>query len=111
MKNTILELTPDLRYFIFQQPIKMNTGVDYLIGLVTNYMDTDPQEGEVYIFVSKSHKILKLLHYNNGVFTMYVRKIRKGVFVYPKWDFSRQEYPIDWPRLRLLINGYKVVQK
>ena len=50
-------------------------------------------------------------HYNNGVFTMYVRKIRKGVFVYPKWDFSRQEYPIDWPRLRLLINGYKVVQK
>lgn len=52
MKNTILELTPDLRYFIFQQPIKMNTGVDYLIGLVTNYMDKDPQEGEVYIFVS-----------------------------------------------------------
>ena len=111
MKNTILELTPNLRYFIFQQPIKMNTGVDYLIGLVTNYMDKDPQEGEVYIFVSKSHKILKLLHYNNGVFTVYVRKIYRGVFVYPKWDYKRQEYPIDWTRLRRLINGYKVVQK
>lgn len=111
MRNTILELTPDLRYFIYQQPISMNYGVDKLIGIVTNDLNHDPQEGEVYIFISRSHKIIKLLHYHRNAFTMYTRKIYGGVFVYPKWDFSRKEYPIDWPRLRRLINGYKIYNK
>ncbi len=111
MKNTILELTPDLRYYIYQKAVSMNTGIDYLVGIVTNDLDRDPVDNEVYIFISKSRKVLKMLRYHDGAFTMYVRRIYKGTFVYPKWDFSKNTYVIDWTRLRRLINGYRIVEK
>lgn len=84
----------------------MNIGMEGLIGIVINEFGMDPRNGDVYVFVSKSHKLLKLLHYHDGIFTLYIRKIYHGTFIYPYRDTSRNAFYLDWPRFRRLLRGY-----
>lgn len=106
MKSSILGLTSDLRYYFYHEPVRMNIGLDGLIGIVINDFGMDPRNGEVFVFVSKSHKLLKLLHYHDGVFTLYIRKIYHGTFVYPYRDQSQDAFYLDWTRFRRLLRGY-----
>ena len=84
----------------------MNIGMEGLIGIVINEFGMDPRNGDVYVFVSRSHKLLKLLHYHEGIFTLYIRKIYHGSFVYPYRDSSHEAYYMDWARFRRLLRGY-----
>jgi hypothetical protein len=72
MKSSILGLTSDLHYYFYQEPIRMNIGLEGLIGIVINEFGMDPRNSDVYVFVSRSHKLLKLLHYHDGIFTLYI---------------------------------------
>ena len=53
MKSSILGLTSDLNYFFDQEPIRMNIGMEGLIGIVINEFRMDPRNGDVYVFVSR----------------------------------------------------------
>lgn len=89
----------------------MNIGIDGLSGIVVNELNRDPRNGDVYVFVSRSHKLIKLLHYKNHCFTLYVRRIYHGRFVYPYYNEEKEAYYMDWPRLRRLLNGYGIERK
>lgn len=50
------------RIVMAQQPTDMRMGVNCLIGQV-RYVGLDPANGDVYIFVSKSRKVMKILYW------------------------------------------------
>lgn len=106
MKKQILGLSSDLRFFLFHKPVSMQGGIEKLKGLVIKELDRDPTNGDVYIFLSSNRKQIKLLHYENYVFTMYVRRIYKGRFVYPEYDPQKDKYIISMEKLIKLIRGY-----
>lgn len=106
MRRQILGLGSDLRFLLYQKPISMAGGIEKLKGVIINELKCEPTNGDVYIFISKSHKVIKLLHYHHYVFSLYVRKITKGSFVYPKYNPQTDKYEIDWLRLRKLVRGY-----
>lgn len=106
MKNTVLGLSSDLHFYIYQKPILFNAGINRLMGYVINEMKMDPMDGNVYIFVSRDRKQIKLLHYSKNVFTLYTRRIHHGVFVYPEYNEESDTYRLEQRRLRLLLNGY-----
>ena len=64
MKNQVLGLTSNLHYIFYQKPIKMNLGIQGLMGIINNELGRDPRNGDVYIFVSRSRKLIKLLHFD-----------------------------------------------
>ena len=37
-------------------------------GIINNELGRDPRNGDVYIFVSRSRKLIKLLHFDKGCF-------------------------------------------
>ena len=111
MKNQVLGLTSNLHYIFYQKPIKMNLGIQGLMGIINNELGRDPRNGDVYIFVSRSRKLIKLLHFNKGCFTLYTRRIYHGYFVYPYFTRETDAFYIDWQRLRRLINGYGTIEK
>lgn len=81
-------------------------GIEHLKGYVVNEMGMDPMNGDVFIFVSKSRKTIKLLYYDQNVFTLYTRKIYNGTFIYPRLYSKEDKVRLNWYSLIKLIRGY-----
>ena len=62
-----------------QHPSDMRIGVNGMCGQV-RAVGLDPTNGDVYIFVGSSRKIMKLLHWERGGFAMYYKRLEQGRF-------------------------------
>lgn len=72
------------RYFIYRSACDMRKGYDGLSGLVRNECKKDPLSGDVFIFLSKQHSKIKLLHWQKDGFVIYSKRLEKGTFELPK---------------------------
>jgi len=88
-----------------QHPSDMRIGVDGMCGQVRR-VGLDPTDGNVYVFVGKSRKVMKLLHWERGGYVMYYKRLERGRF-HPK-IFLRQGVgfrSMRWDELVLLMEG------
>lgn len=101
----MFSLTDAHRYFLYHQPTDMRKGFDSLAGLVRSQMKTNPMNGSVFVFLNKSRHLIKLLHWEYGGFTLYYKRLEKGVFERPTLDLSQE---ITWSQLMLIVEGIKL---
>ena len=83
----MFNLNENNRFVMAQQPSDMRAGVNKLCGQVRS-VGLDPANGDVYVFVGSSRKLMKLLHWESGGYTMYYKRLEQGCF-HPK-IFLRQ---------------------
>ena len=84
----------------------MRKGFDGLGGLVRNAMGKDPASGEVYVFLNRNRNLLKLLHWEDGGFVVYYKRLEKGTFVHPAGGTNSPA--IRWPELVMMVEGIQV---
>lgn len=65
-----------------QHPSNMRIGVNGICGQVRS-VELGPTNGSVYIFVSKTRQVMKLLHWERGGYVMYYKRLEWGRF-HPK---------------------------
>ena len=102
-KNTMFNLNENNRIVMSQHPTDMRIGVNGMCGQVRG-VGLEPTNGDVYIFVGKSRKIMKLLHWERGGYTMYYKRLEQGRF-HPR-IFLRQGIgfrSMRWDELVLLM--------
>ena len=83
----------------------MRIGVDRMCGQARK-AGLDPANGGVYIFVGRSRKIMKLLHWERGGYTMYYKRLERGRFhpgIFLKDCVGFRS--IRWDELVLLMEG------
>ncbi len=61
------------------RPADMRMGVNCLCGQVRQ-VGLDPTNGDVYIFVGRSRKVMKILHWEHGGYVMYYKRLEQGRF-------------------------------
>ena len=61
----------------------MHKGINSLIGVVKERMMADVRNGDVFIFISRSHQLMKLIHAEDGGMVMYVKRLEAGRFKLP----------------------------
>lgn len=93
------------RFFLYGRPTDMRKGFDSLAGLVRSEMSQDPMSGSVYLFMNKNRNLLKLLHWEYGGFTLYYKRLEKGVFERPA---PQENERITWSQLVLIVEGIKL---
>jgi len=89
------------RYFIYRSGCDMRKGYDGLCGLVRNEWKKDQLSGDVFIFLSKQRNKIKLLHWQNDGFVIYIKRLEKGTFELPK-DHSIE---ITAQQLQFILDG------
>jgi len=101
----MFSLTSSHRYFLYREPTDMRKSFDALAGLVARqgYQATD---GGVYVFINKRCDRIKLLHWEEGGFVLYYKRLEAGVFERPK--HSSSGWQIDWQTLMLMVQGVKL---
>lgn len=66
----MFNLNENSRKIMSQTPTGMRIGVNGMCGHVRK-LGLDPTNGDVYIFVGRSRKVMKLLHWKRGGYVMY----------------------------------------
>jgi transposase len=85
----------------------MRKSFDGLCGLVSSGMRLSPTSGEVFVFLNRSRTHIKLLHWENGGFVLYYKRLEQGTFLAPKG----KENEMSWSDLVLMVEGIHVVQR
>ena len=101
----MFNLNENNRFVMAQQPSDMRAVVNKLCGQVRS-VGLDPANGHVYVFVGSSRKLMKLLHWERGGYTMYYKRLEQGCF-HPR-IFLRQGIgfrSMRWDELVLLMEG------
>lgn len=101
----MFSLTSTHRYYLYDEPTDMRKGFDSLSGLVRDRMNQDPANGSVFVFLNKNRNLIKLLHWEYGGFTLYYKRLEKGVFERPVLQPGQG---LCWDQLVLIIQGIKL---
>ena len=83
----------------------MRKGFDGLCGLVCSQMGQDPSSGEVFIFINKRRNQVKILHWEQGGFVLYYKRLERGTFEKIDFDESGKSCQISWSSLVMLVEG------
>ena len=84
----MLGLGMEHKYFYYISSVDMRKGFNGLSGLVYYHMQEIQDQKVVYAFVNKRRDKLKLLHWENGGFVLYYKRLEKGIFEMPKYDIE-----------------------
>lgn len=75
----MFSLNEDNRLVMSQNATDMRKGPDSLCGEI-RFVGLDPTNGDVYVFVNSSRKVMKLLHWERGGFVVYYKRLTQGRF-------------------------------
>lgn len=99
-------LTESHSFFFFSKPTDMRKSFDALCGLVRGGMGRNPISGEVFVFTNRKRNMMKLLHWQQGGFVLYFKRLEKGTFEVPKT--KNDEFRISYTKLSMIIAGFSV---
>jgi transposase len=107
-------LTTSHRFLLYRKVTDFRKGFDGLCGLVQNELNRDPTSGEVFIFINRMRDRIKLLHWQQGGFVLYYKRLEKGTISLPSMQSDISSCLVSYADLVLMIEGIsveKVVQK
>lgn len=84
----------------------MRKSFDSLSGIVQTQMGCNPTNGSVYVFVNKRRDRIKLLHWEQGGYVLYYKRLEKGVIEWP--PLTEGCWQISWTTLMLIIEGIRI---
>jgi len=96
------------RFHLYRHPTDMRKGFDALAGLVTTAMDSNPLNGDAYIFINKRRNRLKLLLWEYGGFVLYYKRLEKGTFELPAIKPEANSIQLSWEEWVMLISGIEL---
>lgn len=79
----------------------MRLGIYSLAGLVRNELGFDPLSGDVFVFLGKRANQIRLLQWDRDGFGMYVKRLERGTFEWPKTEGAT----ITSHKLTLVLQG------
>ena len=94
-KVAMFSLNDTMRYFLCPGRTDMRKGISSLCGVVHEKMRSEVKNGDVFIFVGSSRKLIKLLHAEDGGMVMYVKRLEAGRFKLPEYDPESNSYPME----------------
>ena len=108
----MLGLSANLNYYLFNG----NVTVMWIYGKASRLcesireeMSLDPSDASnVYMFMSRNRKVVKILHYERGFYVLYEKRPVMGKFKKPVFDEVSKCYRIQWSDMAYLTESIVV---
>lgn len=105
----MLGLNANQNYYLFNGNVNLRKGVFRLCGSIKEEMSLDPSDASnVYMFMSRNRKIVKILHYERGFCVLYEKRPVIGKFKKPAFDEISRSYRIQWSDMAYLTESIVV---
>jgi transposase len=104
----MFSLSSENKFHLYSEPTDMRKSFDGLSGIIRNLLDSDPCNGDVFIFINKRHDKIKLLHWQGISFTLYYKRLEKGTFEIPSYDIANGSISLTYTHLVMIIDGLSI---
>ena len=101
-------LTKSMRFYLCPVAIDMRKGIYSLYQYVKSEMRRNPLSGEVYLFLGKHRDTIKILHWENDGFVLYIKKLERGTFEAPCFNPADNCYEMKWSTFVLIMEGVSI---
>ncbi|MDR0795799.1 MAG: IS66 family insertion sequence element accessory protein TnpB [Tannerella sp.] len=97
-----------MTYFLCTSRMDMRKGIYSLYQYVKTEMQRNPLSGEVYLFFGRHRDTIKILHWEQGGFVLYVKKLERGTFEVPRINSLSGSYEMKWSTFVLIMEGVSI---
>jgi len=95
-------------FHLYSQPTDMRKSFDGLSGIIQNTMESNPCNGDVFIFINRRRDKIKLLHWQGISFTLYYKRLEEGTFELPDYDTEIGSVTLNYTQMVMLIDGLSI---
>ncbi len=99
------------RIFLARAATDMRRGIDTLAAMVTTQFGRDPYQGEVFVFVAKDRRRVKVLVWDVSGFWLCAKRLESGTFALPKPSLvatSGSTLALSAAQVQMLLEGIDV---
>lgn len=104
----MIPFTSGHQYFMYTGVTDMRKGFNGLYGIVKTNLESNPLDGNVYLFVNKRRNQLRLLVYDTGGLVLLSKRLEKGTFEMVKTESKEIKLSINWTQLTCIMQGIKL---
>jgi transposase len=101
-------LTKSMHYYLCPGHVDMRKGIYSLFRIVKSEMKRNPLSGEVFLFLGKNRRCIKILHWENDGFLLYHKKLESGSYEVSKNHVFNDGYAIEWRTFVLMMEGVAI---
>jgi transposase len=91
------------RIWLCADPVDGRKSFDGLAGVITSHLKADPLGGDLFVFKNRRGDRLKILAWQGDGFALYLRRLERGTFQFPKASAVGVE--ITATELALILGG------
>ncbi len=103
--QVMLGLKPHMNHYLCEGAVDMRKGIATLSEVVRQKLHTDPSQGDVFIFLGKNRRAIKILHHECNGYVLYWKKLDRDRFLLPVFNTDNHQYEISWDKLVVLLQG------
>ena len=105
----MLNITGLNRFFFVCDFHDMRCKYDKVLSIIHQQLDREPEDGDVFIVMSKDLRLVRLFSYDQMSYSMFERRFRPGYkFMYVTYDGDEKIYSINWQGVILLLESLVV---
>jgi transposase len=78
----MIQLTPQMRIFVFPERVDFRNGLDGLLGIVKRRIKEDPFSGAMFLFRNRKRTAFKAIVYDGQGFWLFMKRLSEGKFNY-----------------------------
>jgi transposase len=101
-------LSTNNRFHLYSQPTDMRKSFDGLSAVVQNALESNPLNGDVFIFINRRRDKIKLLHWQGISFTLYYKRLEEGTFEVPTYDLEAGSITLTYAQMVMLVDGLTI---
>lgn len=98
-------LTKSMDYYLCPGYVDLRKGIYTLYQIIKSEMKRNPLSNEVFIFLGKNRRCVKILHWDNDGFLLYHKKLEKGSYEVPVFHSLEDSYRLSWRTFVLMMEG------
>ncbi len=95
-------------FHLYSQPTDMRKSFDGLSGIIQNNLESNPCNGDVFIFINRRRDKIKLLHWQGISFTLYYKRLEEGTFELPIYDIESGSMVLSYTQMVMLVDGLTI---
>lgn len=101
-----MELASGKRIFIKLGFTDMRKQINGLSAMVQNLRPEGPFDGSYFLFCGKTHRILKILYWDRNGFCLWLKRLERDSFPWPRSDEELNE--MDRDKVLMLLRGIDI---
>jgi transposase len=93
------------KVYLATAPTDMRKGFDSLAAMVKEFLRHDPLSGHLFLFVGRGRDRLKILHWENGGYWIWYKRLEEGTFRLPAVSADSASVELKASELAMLLEG------